>query len=134
MFRDFATILKDMTASSVHTPTALGNEQAKGKYRPFKAIIAETKPDVAKRELKPNGDTATAKSPFLYDPNALGSLRPDQVPRFFGALTDSEKLPTKEVKLDELHAMHDRVDPANVKPIADHRAPAHPAHLGHHNT
>jgi hypothetical protein len=44
MFRDFATILKDMTASSVHTPTTLGNEKdGKGKYRPFKAASLTSK-------------------------------------------------------------------------------------------
>jgi hypothetical protein len=44
------------------------------------------------------------------------------VPRFFGALTDSDKLPTKEVKLDELHAMQDRVDPVKVEAIGQHGA------------
>jgi hypothetical protein len=139
MFRDFATILKDMTASSVHTPTTLGNEKdGEGKYRPFKAALADVKTPTAagqaalkrscnpkrviKRDLQPNGDSTTAKSPFLYDPNALGSLRPDQVPRFFGALTDSDRLPTKEVKLDELHAMQDRVDPVKVEAIGQHGA------------
>jgi hypothetical protein len=129
MPRDFATVMKDVTSSSVHTPTAIGNE--KGKARPFKAIIAESK--VEKRELKPNGDAATAKSPFLYDPNALGSLRPDQVPRFFGALTDSDKLPTKEVKLDELHAMQDRVDPVKVEAIGEHAAGGKLAVVVRHN-
>lgn len=137
MFRDFPAILKDMTASSVHTPTALGNEKgAKGKYRPFKAIIAEAKNDdsaVTKRDLKPNGDGATAKSPFVYDPNALGSLRPDQVPRFFGALTDGGKLPTKEVKLDELTAMQDRVDPKKIEAIGEHGTGGKAAVVVRHN-
>jgi hypothetical protein len=69
---------------------------------------------VAKRQLHPHDDTM-AKTPFLYDVNSLGSLRPDQVPRFFGALTDSDKLPDAEVKLSDLHAMQDRVDPAKVE-------------------
>jgi hypothetical protein len=131
MMRNFATVLKDMTASSVHAPTAIGNEKAKGKYRPFKAIIAETA--VSKRNLQPNADGATAKSPFVYDPNALGSLRPDQVPRFFGALTGGDKLPTKEVKLDDLHAMQDRVDPAKVKAIAEHGTGGKQAVVVQHN-
>lgn len=132
MFRDFATILKDMTVASVHTPTAIGNENSgKGKYKPFKAVIAETA--VAKRALQPNGDSATAKSPFLYDPNALGSLRPDQVPRFFGALTDADKLPTKDVKLEDLHAMQDRVDPAKVKAIGEHGTGGKRAVVVRHN-
>lgn len=128
--RDFASVVKDMTVNSVHTPTALGNEDGKRKAKDFKAMVAEATltPDPAQvgklvteqqaraaaRRLHPNPDGATAKSPFRYDPNALGSLRPDQVPRFFGALTDSDKLPAKTVKLDDLHAMQDRVDPVKV--------------------
>jgi hypothetical protein len=97
----------DITSSSVHTPTALGNETEE-----------ERKRRLAKRELQPN-DEDTAKSPFDYDPNALSNLRPDQVPRFFGALTDGSKLPTKEVDLAGLHAMQDRVDPKKVQAITD---------------
>jgi hypothetical protein len=143
MFRDFSTILKDMTVSSVHTPTALGNEdpKRKGKFRPFKSIIGEAKPAVpapdlnaiGKRALQPNGDGATAKSPFLYDPNVLGSLRPDQVPRFYGAITDSDKLPTKELKLDELYSTQDRVDPGKVKAIAENGAGGKNAVVVRHN-
>lgn len=117
MHRDFRSVFKDMTASSVHTPTAIGNT-GRGKAKEFKAMLADSKPDVAKRDLQPNADGTTAKSPFLYDPNALASLRPDQVPRFFGALTDSDALPTQDVKLADLHAMQDRVDPAKVSAIA----------------
>ncbi len=97
----------------MHVDTALGNG-GKKKARSF----TELKTGIAKRDLQPH-DESTAKSPFLYDPNALGSLRPDQVPRFFGALTDSEKLPQVEVPLDSLHAMQDRVDPVKVKAIQD---------------
>lgn len=109
-----SAIVKDITTGSVHTLTALGNEtEDERRARLFSAI---TDP-MAKRGLHMNGG-ATAKSPFMYDPNALGSLRPDQVPRFFGALTDGASLPTKEVKLSDLHAMQDRVDPAKVAAIA----------------
>lgn len=132
MPRDFATVLKDMTASSVHQPRAIGTEEGK-KAKPFKAVIAEANASVAKRELQPNADGETAKSPFLYDPNALGSLRPDQVPRFFGALTDSDKLPTKEVKLDELHAMQDRVDPKKVEAIRANAGAGKPPVVVSHN-
>lgn len=69
------------------------------------------------RSLHAIGNGKTAKSPFLYDPNVLGTLRPDQVPRFFGALTDGDKLPTSQVDLSDLHAMQDRVDPAKVEAI-----------------
>lgn len=107
----FAQLAKDLTASSVHTPTALGNDKRKGKRaKTFRAFVGEP---INKRDLHPHDD-ATAKTPFLYDVNALSSLRPDQVPRFLGALTDSAKLPDATVKLSDLHAMQDRVDPEKV--------------------
>jgi len=121
-----------MTSSSVHTQTAIGNEH-KGKAKPFKALLAESGIKVVKRELKPNGDPKTSKTPFLYDVNALGSLRPDQVPRFFGALTDSESLPKQEVNLSDLHAMQDRVDPEKVSAIAEHGAGGKLATVVQHN-
>lgn len=71
------------------------------------------------RALKPNDDGKTAHTPFPHDPNALANMRQDQVPRFFGALTDSEKLPTKSVKLSDLVAMQDRVDPDKVNAIRE---------------
>lgn len=101
-----------MTATSVHVPTALGN--GRGKAKSFKAVIEN--PAVAKRSLHPH-QKKTAKTPFLYDVNALGSLRPDQVPRFLGALTDSEKLADATVPLKDLIAMQDRVDPDKVNAI-----------------
>lgn len=84
-----------------------------------------------KRALQPNAD-GTAKSPFLYDPNALGSLRPDQVPRFFAALTDRDNLPVQTFDLADLVAMQDRVDPNKVATIAalDQR-PGDPVVIGH---
>jgi hypothetical protein len=72
---------------------------------------------LAARALEPL-DTERSKTPFAYEGNTLGSLREDQVPRFFGALTDSEQLPAKSVKLDELTAMQNRVDTAKVEAIA----------------
>jgi hypothetical protein len=113
---DFNTVIKDMTVASVHVPAIDSGKKPKAK--PFKAIIGEDNIEVSKRDLHSNGN-GTAKSPFKYDPNALGSLRPDQVPRFFGALTDSDQLNTEEVKLSDLHAMQDRVDPAKVQAIRD---------------
>jgi hypothetical protein len=68
---------------------------------------------VGARALKPI-DSETAHTPFPYDPNALGALRPDQVPRFFGAITDPKKLPTKNLNLSDLTAMQDRVDPDKI--------------------
>lgn len=76
---------------------------------------------ITKRDLKEH-DAETAKTPFLYDVNALGSLRPDQVPRFFGALTDSDKLPDASVPMDSLVAMQDRIDPQKVAAIRAARA------------
>lgn len=165
LFSDVLTdIVKDATASSVHVPTALGNEKPRRKAKLFNEVakryastedLPATVKDklkgepkkqrqwmhvfnselnshgdesrafasawaavekIAKRELKPH-DEETAKTPFVYDVNALGSLRPDQVPRFFGALTDSNKLPEAEVPMDSLVAMQDRVDPKKVEAI-----------------
>lgn len=117
--QSFAAIAKDLTAASVHTPTALGNDKPKKKAKTFRAFVGQSEAfermdSFAKRQLQPN-DADTAKSPFLYDVNAMGNLRPDQVPRFFGALTDSGKLPDAEVALSDLHAMQDRVDPKKVE-------------------
>ena len=125
-----SAVRKDMTALSVHTPTAIGNEDPKRKARSFKAIIGQAQvapnpADVGKRSLQPH-DASTCKSPFPYDPNALASLRPDQVPRFFGCLTDGDRLPLADVMLDGLTAMQDRVDPAKVAAIGD-RAGGKPA-------
>jgi hypothetical protein len=111
MAKTFRQARKDLSVSSVHSPTALGNEKDKdGKKTPPLSTVA-------KRSLQPH-DADTAKTPFVYDVNALGSLRPDQVPRFFGALTDSDKLPEADVPMDSLIAMQDRVDPKKVSAIA----------------
>lgn len=63
-------------------------------------------------------DGERAKTPFAYEGNVLGTLREDQVPRFFGALTDSENLPVKPVNLSDLTAMQNRVDSEKVSAIA----------------
>jgi hypothetical protein len=87
------------------------------------ANLRTTAGAVRKRDLQPH-DVDTSKAPFMYDPHFLGSLRPDQVPRFYGALTDSEKLPRKTVNLHELHATQDRVLTAKVEAIRRAGAPA----------
>jgi hypothetical protein len=61
MHRDFDTVMKDMTVSSVHTPTAIGNEKSKGKAKPFKAVMAENNIEISKRDLHPNGDPETPR-------------------------------------------------------------------------
>lgn len=72
--------------------------------------------DLRKADLRPH-DKNTAKTPFDYDPHALGDLRPDQVPRFFGALTDPDGLEETEIPLAGLYAMQNRIDPAKVDSI-----------------
>lgn len=113
--RSFDQLAKDATAASVHVDTALGNG-GKRKARTFTELRAHCE-TLSKRDLQPHDDK-TAKAPFTYDPNFLGSLRPDQVPRFYAALTDSDKLPVEELPMDNLIASQDRVDPEKVKAIA----------------
>jgi hypothetical protein len=116
LFRDF--LKSQPSVQAVHAQTALGNA---GKARSFKAFIAETRPTMvetdkaeAPRVLKPIDD-AVAHSPFPHDPQAMDKLRPDQVPRFLGAITDPSGLETKTVRLTGLTAMQNRVDPAKVQ-------------------
>jgi hypothetical protein len=101
------------SASATHVPTAMGNEGGR-RARSFRQIMGGTvRPSVypfGKRALHPL-DTKTAVAPFPYDPHLPGQLRPDQMPRFLGALTDPDKLPTLRVNLAELTAMQNRVDP-----------------------
>lgn len=70
------------------------------------------------RHLKPK-DAKSAHTPFPHDANALSNLRPDQVPRFLGALTDQDKLPTRTLSVNGLVAMQDRVDPEKVQSMRD---------------
>ena len=138
----FAEIRKDMPGvGAVHATTALGNQRKKGddktRAQLFRAIVAGGNTPLgtnvtgaqvgkrtveAERQLAPNVD-GTAPSPFGYDPNALANLRPDQVPRFFGALTDQDRLPTKRVALDQLTAMQDRVDPTKAEAMRGRKRP-----------
>lgn len=98
--------MSEPDAGDVHVP---GVEWPKGK-KP-KKVDAMNKD--APRSLKPLDD-ATAHSPFPYDAGALGNLRSDQKPRFFGVLTNPELLPDKTVPVDSLVAMQNRVDPKKV--------------------
>ena len=95
-----------------------GVEWPKGK-KPKKKDEDLAKQD--QRKLEPL-DAKRSKTPFAYEGNVLGTLREDQVPRFFGALTDSNDLPAKTVKLDELTAMQNRVETGKVKAIAENGA------------
>lgn len=70
------------------------------------------------RVLRPI-DEERSHTPFPYDAGALGRLREDQVPRFFGALTDSEKLDISTLPLASLVAMQNRVDHNKVAAIRE---------------
>ncbi|MFC5358072.1 XkdF-like putative serine protease domain-containing protein [Azospirillum himalayense] len=68
---------------------------------------------VPARTLQPIDDK-TSYPPFPYDQTVFARLRPDQVPRFLGVLTDRERWPLQPVKLDQLLAMQNRVDTGKV--------------------
>jgi hypothetical protein len=85
------------------------------------------------RVLRPLDDQ-TAHSPFPYDPNFLASLRSDQKPRYYGALTDRSQLPDKTFDLAQLVATQNRVDPGKVQSMADSGVvAATPPLVGRHN-
>lgn len=62
-------------------------------------------------------DTDHSAIPFNYDGQILGSLREDQIPRFFGALTDTASLPTMDFHFSNLTAMQNRVSTGKVDAI-----------------
>jgi hypothetical protein len=107
--RTFLQVQKDMTVGDVHVEESLG-----GGKKPKKPVLGEVGKLVDGRHLKPIDDNHS-HVPFPYDATALGNIRPDQAPRFFGALTDSDKLDTKTVDLDSLVAMQNRVDTGKVE-------------------
>ena len=83
---------------------------------------------IAKAEplrLKPIDDSYS-HSPFPYDPQAFDKLRPDQVPRFLGALTNPERLEKREVKLSDLIAMQNRVDHGKVEAVRQRKGDKSP--------
>lgn len=59
-------------------------------------------------------DDKTSYPPFPYDQTVFARIRPDQVPRFLGVLTDRERWPLQPVKLDQLLAMQNRVETGKV--------------------
>ena len=68
----FSTIIKDAPAAQgVHVTTAIGNSG--GRKRRFQLALGEGTKIINKRDLKPHDDK-TAKTPFLYDANALGDI------------------------------------------------------------
>lgn len=64
-------------------------------------------------------DAEHSHVPFNYDGQILGSLREDQVPRFFGALTDTQSLPTMPFLFNSLTAMQNRVSTGKVAAIKE---------------
>lgn len=73
--------------------------------------------DGATRKLARHDDK-TSKMPLKIDGEALGRLRPDQMPRMLGAITHPDRLDTKTFTFDELTAIQNRVDTARVEEIA----------------
>ncbi len=113
--RIFSDALKDVTAASVHVRTNIGNALA-----PRRRLVRH--------------DARTAKTPFQFHGSALAQLRPDQVPRAFGALTEPDELETREIRLEQLTAIENRVDPDKVARILASRGFKRPAvvvHIGH---
>ena len=119
------SVKKDAVAGDTHVTTALGNEKDRQKARLFNAFIGKPDPkDLLPTKKGENGDVPPhlkpmddehSHTPFPYDANALGKLREDQVPRFFGALTDPDQLDDKRVPLDSLVAMQNRVHTGKVE-------------------
>lgn len=72
------------------------------------------KQDGAKRWLKPHADGG-AHVPFPWDAQALDKIPPDQVRRFFSALTDQDALPQRSVPVASLVAMQPRVSADKVE-------------------
>lgn len=81
---------------------------------PFGKADGAAAPAASPRALQPIDDK-TSYPPFPFDQTVFARLRPDQVPRFLGVLTDPERWPLQTVKLSDLLAMQNRVDTAKVQ-------------------
>lgn len=73
---------------------------------------------LARRELVPLDDK-TSQMPLIFDLNALSKVRPDQVPRWLGAITNPEMNPKKRFKFEDLIAIQNRVDTAKVSALSE---------------
>jgi hypothetical protein len=82
------------------------------------ALIAKTDCPNASLQLQPLDDE-WAKSPFPWDQNALAYVKPDEMKPFLGALTDPDKLPVRTVRLNNVAALQDRVDPERVQSMVE---------------
>lgn len=108
-----------LTTDSVHIADTNNGRKPKRRVRFLDVLNSVVKAATKKtgaRSLEMH-DGSTAKTPFKHDGAALADLRPDQVPRFFGALTDPHTLEDREINLDDLQAMQNRVDPNKVQAI-----------------
>lgn len=65
-----------------------------------------------------------AKSPFPWDQNAMACMKPEETKPFLGALTDPDNLPVKTVRLNNVVALQDRVDPERVQYFVQNEAGA----------
>jgi len=77
----------------------------------------EASSTVQPRALRPL-DEQRSHFPLPHDPNALANLREDQKPRFYGAITDGHKLPTKIFAMSDLTGTQNRVDTDKVQSMA----------------
>lgn len=66
-----------------------------------------------------DSDPAWAKTPFPWDQNALGKLKPDQMKPFLGALTNQDALPVRLFHMKTLVALQDRVNPDKVQSMVE---------------
>lgn len=113
--------------SGVHVSTALGNQKPKARLfndvRNGISVMYQQKRQVidvtpgAGRQLV-TMDSQRSHMPLDYDSQALGKLRPDQVPRFLGSLTHGDQLPTKIIPIKGLVATQNRVDTSRVIDIS----------------
>jgi cation transport regulator ChaB len=60
-----------------------------------------------------------ARSPFPYNQYFFANLRDDQKERLLAALTDQDSLPVKRVRLADLSAIQDKIDPEKVQQMVD---------------
>ncbi len=77
-------------------------------------------------------DADNSHTPFPHDAGAFANMRPDQVPRFLGALTDIDGQEDKTVRLNTLVAMQDRVKHGKVAAMqaSDEKRPTKPSWCG----
>lgn len=107
------------TASSVHIAGAICPKCGKRKCDHTPMTLGKLL-GFKQRTLR-RYDGKTSAVPFKYEPDALANLRPDQVPRFLGALTTPDRLEMKTIDLNEVFAIQNRVDPEKVESLRRQR-------------